>query len=168
MTTADLRTAREADYPAIAGALQRWWTMPGFGGDAGARERAALVPRLWLQHFASTSVVAEQKGRFVGFLVGFVSPDRHDEGYIHFVGVAPEVRGAGIGRFLYSRFFDVCREAGRKQVRCVTSPHNLSSIAFHAAMGFEVEPGTQGTGSVLAKVDYDGPGVHRVAFVRRI
>jgi hypothetical protein len=42
----------------------------------------------------------------------------------------------------------------------------LSSIAFHAAMGFEVEPGTEGTGAVLAKADYDGPGVHRVAFVR--
>jgi ribosomal protein S18 acetylase RimI-like enzyme len=123
---------------------------------------------LWLQHFAGTSLVAELKGRFVGFLIGFLSPDRHDEGYIHFVGVAPDVRGAGIGRALYERFLDVCRHAGRKHVRCVTSPHNLSSIAFHAAMGFDVEEGTEGTGNVLAKADYDGPGVHRVTFVRHI
>jgi predicted GNAT superfamily acetyltransferase len=164
----EIRTAREDDYLAVAAALQTWWTMPGFESEAGARERAALLPRLWLQHFAGTSFVAEMKSRFVGFLVGFLSPDRADEGYIHFVGVAPDVRGAGIGRSLYERFFDVCRRASRKHVRCVTSPHNLASIAFHAAMGFEVEPGTEGTGSVLAKVDYDGPGVHRVAFVSRI
>jgi ribosomal protein S18 acetylase RimI-like enzyme len=163
----DIRTAREDDYPAIASALQMWWTQPGMT-EAGVRERAALVPRLWLQHFASTSLVAEQQGRFVGFLIGFLSPDRHDEGYIHFVGVAPDARGVGVGRSLYQRFFDECRRAGRRLVRCVTSPHNLSSIAFHAATGFEVEPGTEGTGAVLAKADYDGPSVHRVAFVRRI
>jgi ribosomal protein S18 acetylase RimI-like enzyme len=168
MSALELRTAREDDYPAVAAALQTWWTMPGFETHAGARERAALVPRLWLQHFAGTSLMAELRDRFVGFLIGLLSPDRHDEGYIHFVGVAPDARGAGIGRSLYERFFDVCRHAGRKHVRCVTSPHNLSSIAFHAAMGFDVERGTEGTGAILAKIDYDGPGVHRVAFVRHI
>jgi ribosomal protein S18 acetylase RimI-like enzyme len=152
----------------VAAALRTWWTLPGLQSEAGARERAALVPRLWLQHFASTSLMAEVKSRFVGFLIGLLSPDRPDEGYIHFVGVAPDVRGAGIGRSLYERFFEVCRQAGRRHVRCVTSPPNLASIAFHAAMGFEVEPGTEGTGTVLAKIDYDGPGVHRVAFVRTL
>src|SRR5580658_6744370 len=152
----DIRTAGERDYPVIAGALQTWWTQPGMT-EAGARERAALVPRLWLQHFGSTSLVAERLSQFVGFLIGFLSPDRLDEGYIHFVGVAPDARGAGVGRSLYERFFDQCRRAGRRHVRCVTSPHNLSSIAFHAAMGFEVEPGSEGTGAVLAKADYDGP-----------
>jgi len=44
----DIRTAREDDYPVIAGALQTWWTQPGMT-EAGAREKAALVPRLWLQ-----------------------------------------------------------------------------------------------------------------------
>jgi len=164
----DIRTAREDDYPVIAGALQTWWTMPGFQSEAGARERAALVPRLWLQHFAGTSLVAEGKSQFVGFLIGFLSPGRPDEGYIHFVGVAPDARGTGIGRSLYERFFDVCARAGRTQVRCVTSPHNTSSIAFHTAMGFEVEPGSEGAGPVRTKADYDGPGVHRVALVRRI
>ncbi len=167
MIPTDTRTAREDDYLAIAGALQTWWTQPGMT-EAGTRERAALVPRLWLQHFAGTSLVAERQRQLVGFLIGFLSPDRLDEGYIHFVGVAPDARGAGVGRSLYQRFFDECQRGGRKLVRCVTSPHNLSSIAFHAAMGFEVEPGTEGTGGLLAKADYDGPGVHRVAFVRSL
>lgn len=162
-----VRQAREDDYPAIAAGLQTWWTQPGMS-EAGARERAALVPRLWLQHFASTSLVAEHKDELVGFLIGFLSPDRPDEGYIHFVGVAPKARRASLGRSLYQRFFETCQSAGRIRVRCVTSPHNSLSIAFHTAMGFEVEPGTVGPGRVLAKADYDGPGVHRVAFVRAL
>ncbi len=167
MSGVELRRAREDDYPAVATGLQTWWTQPGLS-EAGARERAALVPRLWLQHFAGTSLVAEQEGRLVGFLIGFLSPDQPGEGYIHFVGVAPDARRAHIGRQLYERFFETCRRAGRDHVRCITSPQNALSIAFHAAMGFEVEPGTEGAAPVLAKADYDGPGVHRVAFVRTL
>ncbi|MGD0674011.1 MAG: GNAT family N-acetyltransferase [Polyangiaceae bacterium] len=137
MRGTELRQAREDDYAAIAAGLQTWWTQPGVDTQAGARERAALVPRLWLQHFANTSVVAERAGGLVGFLIGFLSPDRPDEGYIHFVGVAPDARGAGVGRSLYERFFESCRKSGRTRVRCITSPQNAVSIAFHAAMGFE-------------------------------
>jgi ribosomal protein S18 acetylase RimI-like enzyme len=165
--TTTIRPAREDDYPAIAAALHDWWTQPGFA-ESGARERAALVPRLWVQHFATTSLAAEHEGRLVGFLIGFLSPDRPDEGYIHFVGVAPTTRRAGVGRRLYERFFETCREAGRTRIRCVTSPANALSIAFHTAMGFEIEPGTEPAGAVLAKANYDGPGVHRVAFVHAL
>jgi ribosomal protein S18 acetylase RimI-like enzyme len=167
MKTIGLRQAREEDYAAVALALQTWWTQPGMS-ERGARERAALVPRLWLQHFSSTSLVAELEGRFVGFLIGFLSHDRSEEGYIHFVGVAPNARRAGIGRRLYARFFETCERASRTRVRCITSPENTLSIAFHAAMGFEVEPGTEGMGPVLAKAHYEGPDVHRVAFVREL
>ena len=54
-----------------------------------------LLPRLWFQHFTGTSWIAEDdEGRIVGFLVGFVSPDRPDEAYIHMVGTSPNHRGA--------------------------------------------------------------------------
>jgi len=159
-----LRTATEADYPAVAEALQSWWTLPGLDTPAAARERAAMVPRLWLQHFATTSALAEHDGRLAGFLIAFHSQDRSDEGYIHFVGVAPDRRGEGLGRRLYERFFAGCRRAGRSRVRCITSPVNTISIAFHQAMGFALE----GAGDAQVKPDYDGPGVARVAFVRTL
>jgi len=152
------RRAREADYEAIADALQTWWTLEGLDTEAAARERAALVPRLWLQHFASTSLVAEVHGRLVGFLIGFLSQDHPEEGYVHFVGVAPGSRRSGIARELYRRFFDACRAASRRRIRCVTSPGNTTSLDFHHALGFRME-GTK------PKPDYDGPGVARVALV---
>jgi predicted GNAT superfamily acetyltransferase len=163
-TSPTLRPATEADYAAVAAAVQSWWTMPGFDSEAATRERAALVPRLWLQHFASTSTIAERGGQLEGFLIAFLSPDRADEGYIHFVGVAPDRRGQGIGRQLYERFFERCRHAGRRRVRCVTSPGNTNSIAFHEAMGFALER----VGDAAVKPDYDGLGLARVAFVRAL
>jgi ribosomal protein S18 acetylase RimI-like enzyme len=76
--------------------------------------------------------------------------------------VAPDQRGRGIGRLLYERFFELCRRADRRWVRCVTSPTNTLSIAFHEAMGFSIER----SGGAIAKPDYDGVGVDRVTFVR--
>lgn len=157
-----LRQPTEDDYLAVARAIQAWWTQPGLDTPSAARERAALVPRLWLQHFATTSLLAESGGALAGFLVGLLSQDRADEGYIHFVGVAPDQRGRGVGRQLYERFFELCRRASRRWVRCVTSPTNTLSIAFHEAMGFSIER----IGGAIAKPDYDGVGVDRVAFVR--
>ena len=75
------------------------------------------------------------------------------------MGVDPEVRGQGLGGVLYERFFDEVRAEGRSVVRCVTSPANERSIAFHESLGFEVERVVQ---------DYDGPGEDRVLLVKRL
>ena len=44
---------------------------------------------------------------------------------------------------MYERFFAVARAHGRTLVRCVTSPVNEGSIAFHRALGFDVERGDE-------------------------
>jgi ribosomal protein S18 acetylase RimI-like enzyme len=75
------------------------------------------------------------------------------------VGITPEDRGEGLGRTLYERFFDEVRAQGRSVVRCVTSPLNQGSLAFHQALGFEVER--------IAE-DYDGPGEDRALLVKRL
>lgn len=142
---ATIRAARPDDQPRIAAALDEWW--------AGRRLRH-LLPPLFLQHFAGTSLVAEDAaGRLAGFLVGFRSPDAPAEAYVHAVGVAPDHRGAGLGRSLYRRFAEPMAAAGVRTVRAVTSPGNEGSIAFHRALGFVV-------GAPVA--DYAGPGEARV------
>jgi ribosomal protein S18 acetylase RimI-like enzyme len=120
---------------------------------------APALPQLFFLHFESTSFVAEDADQLAGFLCGFLSQTVESEAYIHFVGVDPERRGEGIGRSLYERFFEEVRENGRTVVRCVTSPANRDSVAFHDAMGFEVDR--------VAK-DYDGPGEDRVLLVKRL
>ena len=119
-----------------------------------------MLPRLFFVHFEGTSyVVDDDDGQLAAFLIGFHSQSEPDEAYVHFVGIAPEWRGEGLGRALYERFFEDARANGRTVVRCVTSPGNQRSVAFHKALGFEVEK--------IAK-DYDGPGEDRVLFVKRL
>ena len=121
---------------------------------------APMLPQLFFVHFEGTSFVAEREdGELAGFLIGFLSQTRRDEAYVHFVGVAPDFRGSGLGRRLYERFFAVAREHGRTLVRCVTSPANTDSVSFHEALGFEVDR--------VAK-DYEGPGEDRIVFVKRL
>jgi ribosomal protein S18 acetylase RimI-like enzyme len=119
-----------------------------------------MLPKLFFIHFEGTSFVAEDSnGELVGFVCGFLSQTADDEAYIHFVGVDPVRRGGGLGRELYERFFEEVRSDGRSVVRCVTSPANERSVAFHESLGFEVE---------RVVPDYDGPGEDRVLLVKRL
>ncbi|MBI4171734.1 MAG: GNAT family N-acetyltransferase [Actinobacteria bacterium] len=145
-----IRNAEPVDYARVIAVVDAWW---------GGRRMADMLPKLFFVHFRETSFVAEEDGELAGFLCGFLSQTHADEAYIHFVGVAPERRSTGLGRELYERFFGAVRVAGRGVVRCVTSPVNEGSLAFHRSLGFEAEPGGEG---------YDGPGQDRVLLVKRL
>ncbi|WP_027342465.1 GNAT family N-acetyltransferase [Hamadaea tsunoensis] len=143
-----VRPARPADYDPIVTVVDEWWGRP----------IAGALPRLFFDHFHTTSQVAEfDDGTLAGFLVGILSPAEPEAAYIHFVGVAPAARGTGLGRTLYERFFALARAGGRRRVGAITSPVNAGSIAFHQRMGFTV------TGPI---VDYDGPGKTMMHFDR--
>ncbi len=145
------RHAEPADYGRVIGVVNTWW---------GGRRMAPMLPKLFFVHFLGTSFVAEDDdGELAGFLVGFLSQTHDDEAYVHFVGVDPRYRGSGLGRELYERFFDSVRGQGRRVVRCVTSPVNTDSVAFHESIGFRVE---------RVDDDYDGNGESRVLLVREV
>ena len=61
---------------------------------------AALLPRLFFEHFGPTTTIAvdSETRRIVGFVCGFVSQSDPDVAYIHFVGIDPERRGARAGK----------------------------------------------------------------------
>jgi ribosomal protein S18 acetylase RimI-like enzyme len=145
-----VRGAEPADYDRIAPLVDEWWN---------GRAMIDMLPRLFFIHFSDTAFIAEDGPDLAGFLAGFLSQTRPDEAYIHFVGVDPSHRGQGIGRMLYERFFAVARERSRTFVRCLTAPVNERSVAFHRAMGFEVE---------RVAPNYDGRGGDRVLMVKRL
>jgi ribosomal protein S18 acetylase RimI-like enzyme len=142
-----IRQARPEDYDAIAAVVDDWWGRPVLPS----------LPRLFLQLFYRTSLVADSADGPDAFLCGILSPSDSDRAYIHFVGVAPAARKRGLGRQLYEEFFLLARADGRSIVSAVTSPVNAGSIAFHASMGFTV------TGPVA---DYHGPGRDLIVFER--
>jgi ribosomal protein S18 acetylase RimI-like enzyme len=149
-----LRTATAADYDQIIAVVDDWWGRPI--GHA--------LARVFLDHFYATSTIAEDataenKGELAGFLIGFLSPSQPDAAYIHFVGVHPRLRGAGLASTLYERFFALARAHDRRVVSAITAPQNTGSIAFHTAMGFTVTPPIP---------DYDGEDSAKVLFQRRL
>lgn len=151
-----MRACRTSDHGRIVSVMKKWWD---------GRDLAVLLPRLFLVHFQDTSFIVEAGDEMVGFLVGFFSQSRKNEGYIHFVGIHPDYRACGLGASLYRRFFESCRRAGRDTVRSCTSPVNRASIAFHQKMGFSIEPGDGQMHDVPVTLDYNRPGDPKVQFV---
>ncbi|MFE6922656.1 GNAT family N-acetyltransferase [Nocardia sp. NPDC057663] len=145
----EIRRARPDDYDDLIGMVDSWW----------GRTVVHNLPRLFLDHFHRTSLVATDEDGISGFLVGFGSPSDADAAYIHFVAVRPDARKVGLGRTLYDEFFEIVRADGRKVVTAITSPANFTSIDFHRSLGFTV------TGPVA---DYNGPGRSLITFERTL
>ena len=143
------RNIVETDYAKVTAVLNEWW---------GGRQMTHLLPRLFFEHFQQTSFVVEDYKGLAAFIIGFVSQTNPQEAYIHFVGVNPTYRKQGLAKELYGLFFDTVKQRGCHTVRCITTPINEGSIAFHQSMGFSV---------VLGK-DYAGEGQDRILFSREI
>jgi ribosomal protein S18 acetylase RimI-like enzyme len=154
-----IRAAVPADYDHLIGKVDQWW---------GGRDMAAMLPRLFFQHFAPWTYVAQRAGERLGFLCAFRSQSDDSVVYCHFIGVDPDARGLGIGEALYARLFVDAEAAGCREVHSVTSPRNSGSIAFHRRLGFEVQPGAATDANVTYTPDYDGPGEDRVRFIMRL
>jgi GNAT superfamily N-acetyltransferase len=139
--------------------MPAWW---------GGRDLRAMLPRIFFEHFRTTSFVAEHDDRLVGFLAGFLCPTHGDEAYIHFAGVDPAWRRAGLARDLYSRFCRLAQADGRTCVRAVTAVVNRDSITFHRRLGFELLPGDIEVDGLLASGDPEVPEGAIVRFELRL
>jgi ribosomal protein S18 acetylase RimI-like enzyme len=155
MTGILIRHAEPSDYQPIIAAVDEWW---------GERSMVRMLPRLFFVHFQPTSFVAEHNGKIVGFVTGFVSQTFPEEAYIHSLGVHPAFRKQGVARALYEKFFAAVETLGCRIVRCVTSPANKNSIAFHRRMGFSVNDSGKIVDGIPVVEGYDGSGEDRVLF----
>lgn len=155
-----IRNICSSDYDHIISKLNDWW---------GGRPMADMLPKLFFNHFSNTSFIVCDNEETVGFIIGFLSQSVPKKAYVHFVGVHPDYRSQGIGRYLYSYFFREIASKGIKEVECVTSPKNRASIKFHRCIGFIPEPGDDKTDEAIPfRRDYDGPGQDRVVLTFKI
>ncbi|UOR12561.1 GNAT family N-acetyltransferase [Halobacillus amylolyticus] len=154
-----IRSVIDTDYNVLSPLINEWW---------GGRQMSDMLPKLFFVHFNDTSFIAEQNGKIVGFLIGFLSQSNSEEAYIHFAGVDPRHRKHNIGRRLYQEFFSVVKQNNRRTVKCITSPVNRNSIAYHTKIGFEIETGDKVESSVQIHSHYDGPDQDRVLFIKHL
>jgi GNAT superfamily N-acetyltransferase len=159
MTDILVRPARESDQPALVRLVDEWLGRPTH----------QQLPRLWLQHFAGTSFVAEDgSGRPVGLAVGFVSQDRPAEAYLHLLGVAPGQRRRGVGRALAGAFGEAVAARGARTVTTIAWPGEPGCLRFLGALGFTVDagPGTRRLYGTPARTDWNREGDDQVVLTR--
>lgn len=150
-----VRNSKPTDHQPIISVMNDWW---------GGRDLSWMLPKLFLVHFNNSSFIIEKDGELVAFLIGFLSQARFNEGYIHFAGVHPAYRGTGLGRNLYNRFFQICRDHGRDTIRACTSPVNIGSIEFHRKLGFDILPGDTEIEGIPVTLNYNKPNDPKVLF----
>jgi ribosomal protein S18 acetylase RimI-like enzyme len=111
------------------------------------KTRGAYQPDLWegrvtyyLRRDPEGSVVAEDGGRVVGFMLGDVrSGDfglEEPSGWIEVIGIDPDHAGRGVGRALGEAMLDRYRERGVRQVRTMVDRSMPDVEGFFRALGF--------------------------------
>ena len=156
-----LRHPTEADQPRIVGLVDEW-----FGG----RKVRHLVVRAWFRHAGSTSWLAEDgAGQPIGFLIGYRSQDRPDEGIVHLVAVHPSHRRRGVGRALVQSFLADVVETGAATVMALAWPGEQIAITFFRALAFRPDdgPGSQNLYGTPAFPNYETDGEDRIVFIWR-
>jgi GNAT superfamily N-acetyltransferase len=141
------RPLTKADYDEIVQVIDRWWAGP----------TSALAHPIFFYELGRLARVVESDGCLVGFLLGFICPDR-PAGYVHLVGIHPDYRRRGVGKLLYASFESDCRREGCHEVKALTTLGNEASIRFHHALGW----------SISEVEDYAGPGRMRIVFTKSL
>ena len=150
-----IRNTLPTDYQRVISVMIDWWN---------GRDLRYMLPKIFFIHFCNTSFIVEAEDQLLAFLVGFMSQTDDNVGYIHFVGVHPEFRKKGIGRELYSQFFNKCKLNKRRIIKSCTSPVNKLSIAFHQRMGFLIETGDGVIDGMPVTLNYLGVNAPKVLF----
>ena len=150
------RSADPSDAEAVIAAITAWWP--------GIHMVHAVCPQLF-EHFGDTCIIVEDDDGLIGFLVGFMSQRFADAGYVHYAGVHPDHRGAGLGAEMYARFAQLTRDRGRTQVLAETGAWNVKSIAFHKRVGFTLAPGDEIVDGIPVHHDTTGHGFDYVEMV---
>lgn len=93
-------------------------------------ENSLYCNLLQASHFAETSVAAELNGELVGFVSGYLVPERSDTLFIWQVAVASEARGLGLAGRMIREILDRPRCAAVRHLETTITPGNAASWAL--------------------------------------
>ncbi len=129
------------------------------------------IYHIFTKFFTNTSLIIESENKKVlGFLLGFISQDNSQEGYIHLLCVIPQCRKKGLAKALMDDFLKILKERGCCKVYLITSPGNKKAINFYHKIGFNID--NQGKEIVINGVkaikNYNGPGEHKLILTKQL
>nr|WP_226663827.1 diaminobutyrate acetyltransferase [Microbulbifer aggregans] len=108
-------------------------------------ENSLYCNLLQASHFSATSVAAELNGELVGFISGYLIPERPNTLFVWQVAVAEQGRGMGLaGRMLREILArDVCE--GVTHLETTITPDNAASWALFRGLARKLETGCEDT-----------------------
>jgi N-acetylglutamate synthase-like GNAT family acetyltransferase len=99
----------------------------------------APVPDSCIGGEVDNSLVAEDEGRIVGFVLGRIvrSPvELSNVAWIELIGVVPGYQRQGVGRRMVQAWMERCREKGIKKVHIMVNWRDWWMLSFFESMGF--------------------------------
>ena len=99
----------------------------------------APVPDSCIGGEVDNSIVAEENGRIVGFVLGRIvrSPvELSDIAWIELIGVLPGYHRRGIGKRMVEAWKDRCRQKGIKKVHIMINWRDWWMLSFFESLGF--------------------------------
>ena len=98
---------------------------------------------LLCSHFADTCILAERKGRILGWISGYRPPSDSDALFVWQVAVAEAARGRGLGKRMLNALFDLPAVRDARTLLTTVTPSNLTSrrmfADFAAQFGLTLE-----------------------------
>lgn len=124
-----IRNMALTDYDAV---YALWLSCKGMGLNSVDDSREGIAR--YLARNPGTCFVAEEEGKILGVIMA-----GHDgrRGFIYHAAVAPQQRGAGIGRLLAERALEALRAEGISKAALVAFTRNEAGNAFWEKLGFE-------------------------------
>jgi GNAT superfamily N-acetyltransferase len=149
----NIRSCTHEDLARIREEITQFW---------GSDRTLHLHHPMFVREFGDTAFVACDAEQVIGYLFGFLS-QTEPTGYVHLVAVRESYKGQGVGRRLYYHFSDIAKRRGCTTMKAITTPTNSASIAFHKALGFELD-GLPNVDGIPVVQDYAGKGNDTVVF----
>ena len=96
--------------------------------DAGALElNSAYFYLVFATDFGDTCLVAEHAGEVVGCIVGYRPPREPEAAFVWQIGVAPSMRGQGLGKTMLQRWLELPTLADARWLTATISDDNTAS-----------------------------------------
>jgi ribosomal protein S18 acetylase RimI-like enzyme len=109
----------------------------GFFLDQGERERRAYFDSLGKTYdlHPETSLALIQDGRIVGF--SYTAPFGDQHLFLDWIGIPPDVRRQGLGRFLLQTMMERAAQAGFQTMGLGCDVQNAQAIALYRSLGWQ-------------------------------
>ncbi|GAB2508795.1 diaminobutyrate acetyltransferase [Microbulbifer agarilyticus] len=117
-------------------------------------------------HFSQTSVAAERDGELIGFISGYILPDRSDTLFIWQVAVAESGRGVGLAGRMLREILSRTACASVTHLETTITPDNAASWALFRSLAAKLQANL--SDSVMFDRDRHFNGAHDSELLVRI